>query len=83
MRHEEVQAPVKDRNTVPWMSSKEIPAVKLVLSEWRKMRRDGRFRSGLPYVGSVSLPKYVKDAAVLMQYVSVSEKRLKEEENSK
>ena len=78
-----MQAPVKDRKTVPWMSSTEIPAVKLVLSEWRKMRRDGQWRNGLPHIGSASLQNCVKDAAVLMQYVSVSEKRLKEEENSK
>ena len=30
----------KDKVTVPWMSQREIPAVKLVLSAWRKLRKD-------------------------------------------
>ena len=73
-----MKAPVKDRKTVPWMSSAEIPAVKLVLSEWRRMRREkkgGSYR----HIGSVSLDRYVKDAATLMQYVAVSESKLKAE----
>lgn len=75
---EEVNAPVKDRNTVPWMSATEIPAVKLVLSEWRRLRRE-RNSNHYPHVGSASLERYVKDAATLLNYVAVSEKKLKEE----
>ncbi len=33
-------SPVKDRRTVPWVSEDEIPAVKLLLRAWRKLRRD-------------------------------------------
>ena len=30
---------VKDKVTMPWISEKEIPAIKLVLYKWRKLRR--------------------------------------------
>ena len=32
--------PVKDSVTIPWMSEQEIPAIKLVLSAWRKLRKN-------------------------------------------
>lgn len=35
-----MKLPVKDRDTIPWMSPREIPAIKAVLSAWRKLRRD-------------------------------------------
>ena len=35
-----MKLPAKDRETVPWMSRREIPAIKAVLSAWRKHRRD-------------------------------------------
>lgn len=35
-----MKIPVKDEVTIPWMSTREIPAVKLMLSAWRKMRKD-------------------------------------------
>ncbi len=37
-----MKPPVKDTVTIPWMSEREIPAVKLVLSAWRKLRRDDK-----------------------------------------
>lgn len=35
-----MRLPVKDRTTTPWISEREIPAVKIVLSAWRKLRKD-------------------------------------------
>ena len=35
-----MKLPVKDRETIPWMSKREIPAIKAALSAWRKMRKD-------------------------------------------
>lgn len=35
-----MKTPVKDRATIPWMSEREIPAIKLALSAWRKLRKD-------------------------------------------
>lgn len=35
-----IKLPVKDPDTVPWMSKREIPAIKAILSAWRKYRRD-------------------------------------------
>lgn len=38
-----MKIPVKDDNTVPWMPKREIPAIKIALSEWRKRRKDNDF----------------------------------------
>lgn len=38
-----MKLPVKDPNTIPWMTPREIPAIKAVLSRWRRMRRDKEF----------------------------------------
>ena len=73
-----MKAPVKDRKTVPWMSSTEIPAVKLVLSEWRKLRRSVFWRESVPCDPS-DIPSYVVDAASLLQSISLAERELKEE----
>lgn len=35
-----MKIPVKDDDTVPWMSKREIPSIKVALSEWRRLRRD-------------------------------------------
>ncbi len=35
-----IKLPVKDPNTIPWMSKREIPAIKAVLSAWREFRKD-------------------------------------------
>lgn len=35
-----IKLPVKDPDTVPWMSKREIPAIKAVLSAWRNLRKD-------------------------------------------
>lgn len=38
-----MRLPVKDPDTVPWMSRREIPAIKAVLSAWRAKRKDRAF----------------------------------------
>lgn len=35
-----MKLPVKDPVTIPWMAPREIPAIKAVLSAWRKLRKD-------------------------------------------
>ena len=35
-----MRLPVKDRATQPYVSEPEIPAVKALLSEWRRLRRE-------------------------------------------
>ncbi len=35
-----MKPPVKDRDTIPWMSPREIPAIKAALSAWRKLRKE-------------------------------------------
>ena len=38
-----MKLPVKDRTTIPWMTPREIPAIKAVLSAWRARRKDRDF----------------------------------------
>ena len=38
-----IKIPCKDRDTIPWMSKREIPAIKAVLSAWRAKRKDRSF----------------------------------------
>ena len=38
-----IKLPVKDPDTVPWMSKREIPAIKFILSAWRARRKDPTF----------------------------------------
>jgi hypothetical protein len=38
-----MKLPVKDRATIPWMTKREIPAIKAVLSAWRAKRNDRAF----------------------------------------
>ncbi len=38
-----IKLPVKDPVTIPWMSQREIPAIKAVLSAWRAKRKDRSF----------------------------------------
>ena len=35
-----IKLPVKDRTTIPWMTPREIPAIKAALSAWRTLCRD-------------------------------------------
>ncbi len=57
--------PVKDRVTVPWISEREIPAIKLALSAWRKLRRDREQRTSLRNLTSLcqDLPTHAKSTA--------------------
>lgn len=47
-----IKLPVKDSDTVPWMSRREIPAIKAVLSAWRKLRRDNTLVEGAKSIAS-------------------------------
>ena len=40
-----MKLPVKERDTIPWLSKREIPAIRLLLSAWRSRRKDPQFGS--------------------------------------
>lgn len=42
-----MRLPVKDRTTIPYMTEREIPAIKAALSAWRKLRRDKEERQNI------------------------------------
>ena len=60
-----MKLPIKDRDTIPWMSPREIPAIRLVLSTWRRMRKCPGWSGGTKIVvQSISdLPFAAKMAA--------------------
>lgn len=35
-----IKLPIKDSDTIPWMSKREIVVIKTILSAWREKRRD-------------------------------------------
>ncbi len=47
-----IKLPVKDRDTIPWMSQREIPAIKAILSAWRKLRKDKVLVEGAKNIAS-------------------------------
>lgn len=47
-----IKLPVKDPDTVPWMSRREIPAIKAALSAWRKLRKDKTLVEGAKNIAS-------------------------------
>jgi hypothetical protein len=81
-----MKLPVKDRTTIPWMTPREIPAIKAVLSAWRKLRRDekdecDRIRSG---VAELALPLYainlnIAEAAHSLEIIAALDERLRKE----
>lgn len=58
-----IKFPVKDRTTIPWMSPHEIPAIKAVLSAWRKLRRDNTLVEGAKDIASFGDQDYAKQTA--------------------
>lgn len=86
-----IKLPVKDRTTIPWMSPHEIPAIKLVLSAWRKMRRNNPAEcdSIRKYIAECSTPWNVVDieadhaAYYLEKLTAIDERIRKETKNAK
>ena len=81
-----MKLPVKDTVTVPWMSPREIPAVKAVLSAWRKMRRNNPAKcdSIRKYIAECSTPGNVADieadnAAYCLEKLTAIDARLRKE----
>lgn len=60
-----MNVPVKDRVTVPWISEREIPAIKLALSAWRKLRKDRVTRVCASNVFSLAQNPLAHTASVL------------------
>ena len=80
-----MKPPVKDTVTVPWMSQREIPAVKIVLSAWRKLRKDRdqvrhiRDRAAVCFAPDLSVEERAGEIAWDMEYLAAVEARLKKE----
>ena len=83
-----IKFPIKDCDTIPWMSKAEIPAIKAALSAWRKMRKDEsynlkadrHFINAMPPEG-LTVHAYVAMSEVghLLEELAAIDKRMKTE----
>ena len=80
---------VKDEVTIPWISTREIPAVKLMLSAWRKLRRDpearkrkAEFVSSITNVDSTVVDETAGMCAEFMEELALLHERVKKEKKN-
>ena len=81
-----IKLPVKDCETIPWMSKAEIPTIKAALSAWRRLRREDKARIHAigAYVAACSTPENAVDAilfdiAYQLEKLAAIDKRIKTE----
>jgi hypothetical protein len=80
-----MKLPGKDTVTVPWMSQREIPAIKAVLSAWRKLRKDKDLMKTIHDLISLceNLDAYAKTnmeiAAWALEKLAATDERLRKE----
>lgn len=80
-----MKLPVKDRRTQPYVSEREIPAIKAALSAWRKLRRDRqqtqyiRDRAGIVATPRTTAEQTVIDIAWNLELLSHIEERIRKE----
>lgn len=81
-----LKPPVKDKVTIPWMSEREIPAVKLVLSAWRALRRDDkgvvqhtRQRAGACIAPDLLAAEHAAEVARDLELITALDARLRKE----
>ncbi len=80
-----MRLPVKDRKTTPWIDETEIPAIKLALSAWRKLRRSRvDVRNANDRALTVVDPDYtaeqcLREIAWYLELLSQIEKRIRKE----
>lgn len=75
--------PVKDNRTVPWVSELEIPAIKIVLSKWRKLRKSREWRDEMRNRVTTDLIECSKRQAEIVaeacEVITAIDDRLREE----
>jgi len=74
-----MKLPVKDTTTIPWMSQREIQAIKAVLSAWRERRRDWKVYG---FCGPISLDsetaqRHARDAAWDLEMIAMIQEALR------
>lgn len=82
-----IKLPVKDDTTIPWMSQKEIPAIKAVLSAWRKLRKDNTLVEGAKSIASFgdkncaerTAERTTESVAWSLECIAAIEERLRKE----
>lgn len=76
-----MKLPSKDPVTIPWMTKREIPAIKAVLSAWREMRKgwkaDGFTGNMFEFTQQVAEDK-AKSAAYNCEIIAMIDEALRE-----
>lgn len=77
-----IKVPVKDQVTIPWMTQREIPAIKAILSAWRERRKVWK-RSG--FAGHAFRPtqevadSVAMEAATSCEIIAIIDETLRKE----
>lgn len=76
-----IKFPIKDTKTIPWMSEREIPVVKAILSAWREKRRDWR---AFGFIGPIECSpeeaqRHARDAAFDCEMMATIQEALRKE----
>ena len=82
-----IKLPVKDPTTIPWMSPREIPAIKAVLSAWRALRKDKTLVEGAKNIASFgdkdcaerTAERTAESVAWSMECIAALDERLRKE----
>ena len=80
-----MKLPVKDRATIPWMSQREIPAIKAVLSAWRRLRKDKAWGQRIQdsayalYVPRDVAKEHASEVACDLELITAIDERLRKE----
>ncbi len=83
-----MKLPVKDRDTIPWMTKREIPAIKAALSAWRAMRKDNTLVEGAKNIASFgdrdcaerSAARTAESVAWSLECIAAIDERLRKEQ---
>ncbi len=80
-----IKLPVKDPDTVPWMSRREIPAIKAVLSAWRALRRDkaqmqhASYRAKMCIAPDLLAAEHAMEVARDLELIAAIDERMRKE----
>ena len=79
-----MKLPSKDPVTIPWMTKREIPAIKAILSAWRELRKDWKANGYTGYMFELTqqvAEKMARGAAYNCEVIAMIDEALRKEEN--
>lgn len=77
-----MKLPSKDPVTIPWMTKREIPEIKAVLSAWRELRKDWKANGYTGYMFEFTqqvAEDKAKSAAYFCEVIAMIDEALRKE----